>query len=107
MIKLFFWVLLVPTRTGKSSIPTPRTRLMLAIFEPIISPRDMFGTCWEMEEMATKVSGSDVPIAINVAPITRGESLIFAANFSTNLTRAFAASIKTIRLIPKIKYEFT
>jgi len=103
MTKLFLCVFSVPILTGKRRIPRPKTRLMLAIFDPIMSPRDMSAAFCARDEKATNVSGREVPMAIIVAPITRGEIFILPANFSMNFKRRLAETIKKISENEKVR----
>ena len=84
---LFLCVFWVPILTGKNKIEIPRTRKILQIFEPIIFPRDKSGTFWAIDEIVTENSGREVPKAISVDPIIRGDILIDAASLSVSFTR--------------------
>lgn len=93
-IMLFRWVFSVPIRTGKKVIPMPSIKHMFAILLPIMSPKETSGTPCEIAEIATDVSGSEVPMAIMVAPIIRGEILIFDEKLSTNFNNRFEENIR-------------
>lgn len=55
-----------------------------------------------MAEIATNVSGREVPTAIMVAPIIRGDIFILPANFLIYFRRKLAEIIKTKRDRQKI-----
>ena len=57
-------------------------------------PKDISGTFWAIADRATDVSGREVPIAISVDPIIRGETLILEDNLSTNFNSRFAEMTK-------------
>ena len=79
---------------------------MLAIFEPITSPREISAAFCVIEEMATEVSGREVPIAIKVAPIIKGEIFIFPANFSMKRKRRLAEMMRKSRDIGNVRNSY-
>lgn len=92
-ITLFFCVLVVPILIGKRRMLIPRTRQTLRILEPIISPKEIKGAPCIIAEIATKVSGREVPIATKVTPMIKGDILILEESFSENFNKKYAENI--------------
>jgi len=103
MIRLFLCVFSVPTRIGKKRIDIPNIMQILAMLDPIISPKEREGTFCTIEETAMESSGIDVPSATAVAPMMRGESLRRELNFFAELTKKFAEKTSPIKLEANIK----
>jgi len=76
------------------------------MFDPMISPKEITAAHWEIDEIATNVSGREVPTAIMVAPIIRGEIFILPENFSINLRRRLAETIRNISENENVKSRF-
>ena len=68
---------------------TIRYNVLNGQFDPIEFPNAISGVSLSTEEMLTKISGADVPRAINVKPIIKSLMPIFLANideFDMNLS---------------------
>jgi hypothetical protein len=68
-----------------------------------MSPNEIKGAPWIIEDIATNVSGREVPIATKVTPIIRGDILILEESSSENFSNKYAEiirkSIETRKLI--------
>ena len=65
--------------TGKMNALKPRTKPTLAIFEPTILPMAIEEASLTAAAKLTTISGSEVPKAIIVKPITSGDKPMRAA----------------------------
>ena len=72
----------------KNKHETPKIRAIFEIFEPIAVPKAIFSFPFITADIATNISGAEVPAAIRVKPITKSlipKCFAITEEWSTNL----------------------